>query len=272
MHGIERAPDSARRRCYLFGMIELRGKRALVTGAGKRVGAAIARRLGAEGMRVIIHYNASQEGAEATAAAVREAGGEAALLKGDLSSRAGAIDVMDRTLDALGGLDLFVASAANFERIGLDQVDFDAWDRAMRLNLEAPFAMAHRARSALREARGSIVMITCASTATPYRNYLPYVVSKGALRQLMRALAMELAPEVRVNAVAPGTVLPPEDMPKDAVARLSKRIPMGRTGSAEDVAEAVLYLARAPFVTGQELFVDGGRTVAAVPGEDAEGG
>jgi pteridine reductase len=250
-------------------MIELRGKKALVTGGGKRVGAAIARQLGAEGMRVAVHFNASQEGAEATAAAIREAGGEATLVKGDLSSRAGARSVVDRAIEALSGLDLFVASAANFERIPVDQVDDEAWDRAMQLNLEAPFAMAHRARSALREARGSIVFITCASTATPYRSYLPYVVSKGALRQLMRALALELAPEVRVNAVAPGTVLPPDDMPEAAVARLARRIPLRRTGEAEDVAEAVLYLARAPFVTGQELVVDGGRTVAAVPAEDA---
>jgi pteridine reductase len=85
----------------------------------------------------------------------------------------------------------------------------------------------------------------------------------------MRALALELAPEVRVNAVAPGTVLPPDDMPEASVARLARRIPLRRTGEAEDVAEAVLYLARAPFVTGQELVVDGGRTVAAVPAEDA---
>jgi len=174
-------------------MIELKGKRALVTGAGKRVGAAIARELGAQGMRVAVHFNASQEGAEATAAAIREAGGEATLVKGDLTSRERARGVMDRAIEALGGLDLFVASAANFERVPVDQVDDEAWDRSMRLNLEAPFAMALRAREALREARGSMVFITCASTATPYRNYLPYVVSKAGLRQMMRALALELA-------------------------------------------------------------------------------
>jgi len=250
-------------------MIELKGKRALVTGAGKRVGAAIARELGAQGMRVAVHFNASQEGAEATAAAIREAGGEATLVKGDLTSRERARGVMDRAIEALGGLDLFVASAANFERVPVDQVDDEAWDRSMRLNLEAPFAMALRAREALREARGSMVFITCASTATPYRNYLPYVVSKAGLRQMMRALALELAPDVRVNAVAPGTVLMPPNMPESAIAKVARRVPLGRTGSAEDVAGAVVYLARAPYVTGQELVVDGGRTVAAVPTEDA---
>ena len=107
-------------------------------------------------------------------------------------------------------------------------------------------------------------MVTCSSTQTPMRNYLPYVVSKGATRQLMRTLALELAPEVRVNAVAPGTVLPPEDMTSEAVASLASRIPLGRIGRAEDVAEAVLFLVTAGFVTGQELFVDGGRSLAGV--------
>jgi pteridine reductase len=246
-------------------MIELKGKRALVTGAGKRVGAAIARLLGAQGMRVAVHYRASKEGAEETARAIQEAGGEATLVAGDLATRGEARGVVDRAIEALGGLDLLVPSAANFERIALDEVDDAAWDSAMRLNLEAPFAMAHRARGALRDSRGAIVFISCSSATTPYRHYFPYVVSKGAVRQMMRALALELAPEVRVNAVAPGMVLPPDDMDERALDRLVKRIPLRRTGTVEDVAEAVLYLARAPFVTGQELVVDGGRTVAAMP-------
>jgi pteridine reductase len=246
-------------------MIDLAGKRALVTGAGRRVGAAVALSLGARGMRVAVHYNASREGAEATCEAIRRAGGEALALQADLTDRGAAAALVDEATAALGGLDVLVPSAANFERVPLDDVDFAAWDRAMRLNLDAPFAMAMRARGALREARGAIVFITCASTATPYRSYLPYVVSKGALRQMMRALALELAPEVRVNAVAPGTVLPPEDMDPEAILRLTKRIPLSRIGSAEDVAEAVVYLACAPFVTGQELMLDGGRTVSAMP-------
>lgn len=239
-----------------------------MTGAGKRVGAAIARLLGAQGMRVGVHYHASREGADETCAAIRAAGGEAVPLEADLMQRGEAHRLVDEAVEKLGGLDLLVASAANFDRIPFDDVDLAAWDRAMRLNLEVPFAMTHRARTALREARGSVVFITCSSTTTPYRNYLPYVVSKGGLRQMMRALALELAPDVRVNAVAPGTVLPPEDMDAKVVSRLTRRIPLGRVGAAEDVADAVLYLARAPFVTGQEIVVDGGRTVAAMPGED----
>ncbi|MFW5920349.1 MAG: SDR family oxidoreductase, partial [Polyangiales bacterium] len=125
-----------------------------------------------------------------------------------------------------------------------------------------PFAMAHRARASLARERGSIVFITCTSATAPYRSYLPYVVSKGAVRQLMRALSLELAPEVRVNAVAPGTVLPPEDMDGRTLERLRARIPLGRFGEPEDVARAVVDLARSPYITGQELVVDGGATVA----------
>lgn len=236
-----------------------------MTGAGRRVGAAIARRLGEQGMKVGVHFNASREGAEATAAQIRAAGGEAALFEADLSKREEAARLVEEATLALGGLDLLALSAANFERIAFDEVDFAAWDRAMRLNLEAPFAMAHAARGALAAAKGSIVFVTCMSATMPYKNYLPYVVSKGALRQLMRVMALEMAPDVRVNAVAPGTVLPPEAMSAGAIARLERRIPLGRIGEAEDAADAVLYLARAPFVTGQEILVDGGRSLALAP-------
>lgn len=239
-------------------------KRALVTGAGKRVGRAIAIALGQAGMHVAVHYRSSAEEADETCALVRAAGGEATALAADLSERAAARRLVDQALDALGGLDLLVPSAASFERIAFADVDDDAWDRSLLLNLASPFALAHRATPALRAARGSIVFITCSSATTPFRNHLPYVVSKGGLRQLMRTLALELAPEVRVNAVAPGTVLPPPDLSPAVLRSLTEKIPLGRIGSAEEIARAVLFLAQADFVTGHEIAVDGGRTVAAV--------
>lgn len=239
-------------------MRDLKGGAALVTGAGTRVGAAIARSLGAQGMRLAVHYHASAEGAEATCEAIREAGGEAFPIRADLYDRAAARELVDRAVDRLGRLDVLVPSAANFDAVAFDEVDDDAWDRALALNVTAPFVMAHRARDALRASAGAIVLITCASTQRPFEDHLPYVVSKAAVRQLMRGLALELAPEVRVNAVAPGTVLPPPDMGEAQIAQLARRIPLGRVGEAEDVADAVIYLARAPFVTGHELFVDGG--------------
>ncbi|HEY2409950.1 MAG TPA: SDR family oxidoreductase [Polyangiaceae bacterium] len=237
----------------------LLGKRALVTGAGKRLGRAIAVALGRAGAHVAVHYRSSLAEAEETCALIRAAGGEASSLAADLADRDACRALADRAVAALGGLDLVVPSAANFERVAYDQIDDDAWDRSLSLDLGSPFALVHRATPALRAARGSVVFITCASTTAPFRNHLPYVVAKGALAHLMRTLALELAPDVRVNAVAPGTVLPPESMSSGALASLVRQIPLGHHGNPEDIASAVLYLASAPFVTGQEITVDGGR-------------
>jgi pteridine reductase len=240
----------------------LREKRALVTGAGQRVGQAIALALGAQGMRVAVHYHQSQAGAEHTGAEIQKRGGRAVLLSADLSSRAAARDLVDRAVAELGGLDLLVASAASFERVPLSEIDDAAWDRSLGLNLASPFALVQQAVPALQAARGSVVLITCSSATVPMKNYLPYVVSKGALKHLMKTLALELAPQIRVNAVAPGTVMPPESYDRQAVARLERAIPLGRVGSPDDIARAVVFLASAPFVTGHELTVDGGRSVA----------
>jgi pteridine reductase len=240
----------------------LRGLRALVTGAGQRVGQAIALALGSEGMQVAVHYRESRSGAERTAEGIREAGGGAHLLQADLASRDAARGLVDRAVAALGGLDLLVASAANFERVPFDAVDDEAWDRSLSLNLASPFALVKQAVPALRLTRGSIVFITCSSASVPMKSYLPYVVSKGALQHLMKTLALELAPEIRVNAVAPGTVMPPAAYDQAAIQRLERAIPLQHVGQPEDIARAVVFLASSPFVTGHELAVDGGRSVA----------
>ena len=240
----------------------LRGKRALVTGAGQRVGQAIALALGAQGMHVAVHYRESRVGAEQTSEQIRKSGGRAVLVAADLTSRDEARRLIDDSVAALGGLDVLVASAANFERVALADVDDQAWDRSLDLNLASPFALVQQAVPALRAAQGSVVFITCSSATVPMRNYLPYVVSKGALKHLMKTLALELAPEIRVNAVAPGTVMPPTSYDDAAIARLSRAIPLARVGSPEDIARAVVFLASSPFITGHELAVDGGRSVA----------
>lgn len=240
----------------------LRGKSALVTGGGQRVGQAIALALGAEGMHVAVHYRESRDGAEHTAALIRERGGSAVTLKADLAEREQARDLVDRALAELGGLDVLVPSAANFERIALADVDDAAWDRSLDLNLASPFALVQRAVPALRASRGSVTFISCSSASVPMRHYLPYVVSKGAVKHLMKTLALELAPEVRVNAVAPGTVMPPAAYDTAAVERLARAIPLARVGSPDDIARAVVFLASSPFITGHELAVDGGRSVA----------
>jgi pteridine reductase len=240
----------------------LRGKRALVTGAGQRVGQAIALALGAQGMHVAVHYRESRVGAERTAELIRESGGRAVLVSADLTSRDEARRLIDHSVAELGGLDVLVPSAANFERVALANVDDEAWDRSLDLNLASPFALVQQAVPALGAAHGSVTFISCSSATVPMRNYLPYVVSKGALKHLMKTLALELAPEIRVNAVAPGTVMPPASYDAAAIAKLSRAIPLARVGSPEDIARAVVFLASSPFITGHELAVDGGRSVA----------
>jgi pteridine reductase len=240
----------------------LEGRVALVTGAGRRVGLAIATALADEGMSLALHHHTSRRECDRLAARVREGGREAVVLAADLSSGAACRALVREAISALGGIDLLVSSAASFERIALDAVDEDAMDRAFALNVRATFSLAHEARATLRARRGSIVALTCTSASLPYRNHLAYAVSKGAAKQLVRTLALELAPEVRVNAVAPGTVLVPESMSEAERAVLATRTLVQRLGTAEDVAQAVVYLAKAPFVTGHEILVDGGVVLA----------
>lgn len=242
--------------------LELVGKAALVTGAGTRVGAAIARALGAERMRVAVHHYGSSAGADATCRAIEAAGGEAFPVRADLYDEAAARALVRECSTRLGGLDLLVASAANYDEAPLASITPEAWQRALSLNLLAPFALVHEARAVLAERRGSVVLITCSSRRAPEKDRLPYQVSKAALHQLMRVLALELAPEVRVNAVAPGTVLPPSSLSEQEVQALASRIPLGHVGTAEAIAEAVVHLARSPFITGSELLVDGGRALS----------
>jgi pteridine reductase len=244
-------------------MIELAGKTALVTGAGVRIGAEIATALGAQGMRVGVHYHASEQDALATCREIERAGGQAVPLRANLFDRAETERLVDRALQEFGRLDLLVPSAANFERVEFADIDHGHFTRALELNLWSAFQLAQRAAPALRSTAGSIVLITCASRVAPYRHYLPYEISKAALHQLMQLLALELAPDVRVNSVAPGTVLPPADMPQSALSSIVRNIPLQKVWGARSVAEAVVYLARASFLTGTELLVDGGRSLSS---------
>ena len=234
----------------------------LVTGAGRRVGAAIAIAFAKPGTKVVLHHHSATSGVEEVAKEIVRRGGEAVPMRADLTDSASCRALIQRVVEALGGIDVLVSSAANFERIPFDALDESAMERALTLNVRASFSLAHEAATTLRERQGNIVLITCTSATLPYANFLPYVVSKGAAKQLMRALAIELAPQVRVNAVAPGTVLPPEEMSVEQREKLAHKTLLRRVGSAEDVAEAVVYLANARFVTGQEILVDGGVVLA----------
>lgn len=237
---------------------------ALITGAGQRLGRAIAIALGRAGHDVAVHYHQSADGANDTCSELQRAGCHAVSYQADLSHRPAARALVDRVVSGMGRLDVLVANAASFERVPFDQLDDDAWDRSMHLNAACQFSLAHQASQALRANRGCMVFVTCASTVTPLRNYLPYVVSKAATLQLARTLALELAPDVRVNAVAPGTVLPPDSYTEPMRDRLKASIPLQQFGGANAIAQAVNYLVHAQFVTGHQLMVDGGRTLAAL--------
>ncbi len=241
---------------------ELQGRRALITGGGKRVGATIAQRLGKEGMQVAIHYFHSKDGAESTRDTIEQSGGKAWLLQADLRTPAACRGLVDQAIEVMGGLDVIVASAADFEPVPLEEISSEAWTYTMALNLEAPLWVVQHAAPVLRRAQGSVVFVTCHSTLNPFKGYIPYVVSKAGLKQLMHGLALELAPDVRVNAVAPGAVLPPEHVQEAGRVHMARKNLLGKLGRPEDVADAVVYLLKAPFVTGQELLVDGGQLLS----------
>lgn len=236
-------------------------KRVLVTGAGKRIGAAIARRFGNEAAQVAVHYNRSADGAMETKASIEKAGGKAFLVQADLSDTTQVTSLVDKVLDEMGGLDVLVPSAANYQQISFDSVDLESWDTAINLNLRAPVFLAHGFRDALRDSNGCVVFITGIGASRPHKDYLPYLISKGGLKHAMKTLAIEFAPDVRVNAIAPGAVLLPETWTEQEREDILKTIPMKKTGRPSDIAEAVWHISNAPFVTGQEWRVDGGASL-----------
>lgn len=244
-------------------MTSARDKRvALVTGAGTRVGRSIALELKGAGYNLAIHYQSNETGAREVAAEAQAQGLEAHVYQASLEDRGQIRRMLDSVLADFGGLDLLVPNAAIFERVRFEDIDDGAWDRMLGLNLTSTFALAHHAAASLKSRAGNIVFVTCSSVESPYKHHLPYVVAKAGVYQLMRTMALELAPSVRVNAVAPGTVLPPESMTAAELERLRSRIPLQRFGNPQDIAKAVRFLAESPFITGQQLVVDGGRSLA----------
>jgi pteridine reductase len=239
----------------------LAGKVALVTGAGRRVGRAIAVALGARGMRVVVHFNGSADGAAETGRLVVAAGGQAMLRQADLSDVRAAERLIDHVNDAEGTLFTLVNSAAMMRRTPVDETTPADWDEMFALNVRAPYFLAQRAAPLLREAHGVIVNIADLAAFETWPAYVPHGMTKAAIVQMTRGLAHALAPEIRVNAVAPGVVLLPEGWSEADAERLRATTPLRRLGTPEDVAGAVLYLIEAEFVTGEVLIVDGGRHV-----------
>lgn len=238
--------------------MQLAGRRALVTGAGIRVGRAIALGLAREGVNVAVHYHASDAEARSTAAAITALGRFAPLLAADLSDPVAAEALPRRAAEALGGIDIVVNSAAIMERRPLAEVTPADWDRTMDLNLRGPFFVAKGAAAAMTDG-GAIVNIADLAAFERWTGYPVHVISKSGVVALTEVLARALAPRIRVNAVAPGTVLLPEGTSREDELKLVQTTPLGRMGSPDDVVEAVLYLLRQDYLTGETIVVDGGR-------------
>ncbi|HEV8216796.1 MAG TPA: SDR family NAD(P)-dependent oxidoreductase, partial [Gemmatimonadaceae bacterium] len=190
--------------------MDLRGRTAIVTGAGHRVGRALAVALGERGMRVVVHYNATADGARETARAIEAAGGEAVTVGADLTNVDEISTVVDAAVSRFGTIDVLVNSAAVMTRLPFGEVDARRWSQTIDLNLRAPFFLTQAAAPHLRKARGVVVNIADLAAFETWPGYIPHGISKSGVVYLTRALAAVLAPEVRVAAIAPGTVLLPE--------------------------------------------------------------
>ena len=212
-------------------------------------------------MRVAVHYNESVEGARDTAQLIEEGGGMASLVRADLRDVTACEQLIDAIVLEHGELHTLVNSAAEMVRTPIGDVSQEVWDGMFALNVRAPFFLSQHAAQALRMAKGSIVNIADLAGFETWTGYVPHGITKAAVVQMTRALAHALAPDVRVNGVAPGVVMLPEDFDADASEHLRRTTPLLRIGTPEDVAQAVVYLLEAEFVTGEVIFVDGGRHV-----------
>jgi pteridine reductase len=242
----------------------LAGRTALVTGGARRVGAAISRRLHAAGANVVVHYRDS----EADAARLEsELNGlrpkSAAKVKAELLAPVAPRALLSAATDAFGRLDVLVNNASTFFPVEVGAMEASHWEELVGSNLRAPLFISQQAAAELGKNEGAIVNIVDIHAERPLKGYAIYSIAKAGLAALTRSLALELAPRVRVNGVAPGAIAWPEDgqFPEEERARIVATTPLGRLGSPEDIARAVHFLACSPYVTGQILAVDGGRSI-----------
>lgn len=241
--------------------MELRGRVALVTGAGHRVGRAIALALGARGMRVAVHYNTTAEGAHETVREIESDGGSAETFAADLTRGDAPAELITNVARHFGQLDVLVNSAAIMVRTPFGEVTADQWDDIMSLNLRAPFLLAQAAAPLLRAGRGAIVNIADLAAFEVWPAYIPHGISKSGIVHLTRSLARILAPEVRVAGIAPGAVLLPNNWSEEDAERLRSTTPLDRIGSPSDVSSTVLFILDSDYLTGETIIVDGGRHV-----------
>ena len=236
------------------------GKVALVTGAGKRLGRTVALRLASEGADVAVHYRGSDAEATGVVAEIEKLGRRVVAMRAELRSVEEIRALVQRVAHEFGRIDVLVNSAANFLPSSVISATEEVWDASLDTNVKGPFFLAQAAAPWLRRSNGAIVNFADAGGILGWPGYIAHSISKAGMIMLTKTLAKALAPEVRVNAIAPGTIAMPGD-PPEWEQEFVKLAPLKKTGTPEDVAEAVSYLASAKFLTGHVLVLDGGRTL-----------
>ncbi len=235
--------------------------RALVTGAGVRLGRAMAVALAEDGFDLVLHYRRSKDPVQVTARMCAAHGATAQVVQGDL----GEVEDCLAVASSAGAVDVLVNSAALYSPRAVEDITPAQWAQMLDVNTRAPFlltqALLPGLRASNRPGGGCVVMLGDIGGQRPTPGYAHYSVSKAGVLMLTQALALELAPQVRVNAINPGTVLAPEDLSTQALAQIRDSIPAGRFGSPDDIVGALRYLVGAQYVTGQSINVDGGRSV-----------
>jgi pteridine reductase len=238
--------------------MELAGKSVLITGAAVRIGRALALAVAARGARVIIHYNTSLAPAETLVREIQDADGEAIAVQADLRDIAHLPAIVDAGVRAFGSVDVLINSASIFMPGGLGDTTEAQWDDHFDINLKAPFFLCQTFAARLDGHKGHIINLADWRALRPGKGYMAYTLTKAALVTMTQSLALALAPDVQVNAIAPGAILPPPGEGDDYFDRLIPRIPAGRAGSPKDIVRAVLFLLDSDFVTGDVIHVTGG--------------
>ncbi|MGA9885404.1 MAG: 3-oxoacyl-ACP reductase family protein [Candidatus Acidiferrales bacterium] len=242
----------------------LEGQVALVTGAARRIGRNIALRLAAEGAAVVVNYATSKVEAESVVLEIESEGGRAIAVQADVTKRPDVQNLMAAAEKEFGRIDILVNNAGIFFPAKFAELTEEQWDRVMNVNLKSQYLCAQEAAPIMKkQGRGRIVNLTSLGGLLAWPGYTHYCVSKAGAIMLTRCLARALAPDILVNSVAPGTIeFPGEDSAQTQHAQeFVERVPLHRTGRGDDIADAVMYLATADFVTGQTIAVDGGRTL-----------
>lgn len=244
----------------------LDGKVILITGAARRIGARIAQRLHAQGANIILHYRSSRAEADALRRELqRQRADSVALVNGDLQATADLPRLIEDAVAAFGRLDALINNASAFYPTPIGAVSESQWDELLGINLKAPFFLSQAAAAQLRQCHGSIVNLADVHAERPLPEHPVYSITKAGLVMMTKALAAELGPQVRVNAVAPGAILWPQNEPDESEKQqILQRTFLKRLGEPDDIAAAVLFLIRdAGYTTGQVLTIDGGRSLYA---------